>query len=384
MKIISVASGKGGVGKSTLSSNLSIALAQNGKKVCLADLDLGGSNLHLILGHRSPHGIGTFLNNPAMKLSAIVQETRYKNLSFLPGEAELPGAANIKSGSKRRLINQLLKLDTDYLILDLGAGSNFNITDFFLLSGCGILVITPTLISTLNAYLFLKNSVFRVLNGCIRKDSEVFKYMEGLRADGLSLQKVHVPQLLENIQKIDPAVYELYQNKIVHLRPRLVMNMLDNPDEVSRSSKLRISAKEYLGIDIEHLGVLYRDELQGKALQAQLPLLAYKPKSVASQAIYRIADKILEMEYDEDHSLLTETGSDELIDIGFREATAEAEVDYDYRISTLEELLHSGTLTSGDMVETIKTQMMEISQLKKENRFLKKKIQSAAEQGYKF
>ena len=60
MQIIPVASGKGGVGKSLLSANLAIALGQSGKKVILADLDLGASNLHLVLGVQSPkQGLGT-------------------------------------------------------------------------------------------------------------------------------------------------------------------------------------------------------------------------------------------------------------------------------------------------------------------------------------
>ncbi|NBQ39078.1 MAG: MinD/ParA family protein, partial [Alphaproteobacteria bacterium] len=65
MQIIPIASGKGGVGKSLVAANLAIALAQAGKNVVLADLDLGGSNLHLILGLRGiPVGIGTWINDP--------------------------------------------------------------------------------------------------------------------------------------------------------------------------------------------------------------------------------------------------------------------------------------------------------------------------------
>jgi flagellar biosynthesis protein FlhG len=65
VRIIPVASGKGGVGKSLVSANLSIALAQAGKRVVLADLDLGASNLHLILGFRAyKNGLGTYLSAP--------------------------------------------------------------------------------------------------------------------------------------------------------------------------------------------------------------------------------------------------------------------------------------------------------------------------------
>jgi flagellar biosynthesis protein FlhG len=76
MHIIPIASGKGGVGKSLIAANLSIALGQAGKKVCLADLDLGGSNLHMILGTPSPdRGIGTYLSSPNSSFEEIVCET---------------------------------------------------------------------------------------------------------------------------------------------------------------------------------------------------------------------------------------------------------------------------------------------------------------------
>ena len=55
---------------------------------------------------------------------------------------------------------------------------------------------------------------------------------------------------------------------------------------------MRRSCQQYLGYDLEHLGVIYRDEIQDIALGARLPIVLYKPQSVLSQAIYRIADKI--------------------------------------------------------------------------------------------
>ncbi len=378
MQIIAVASGKGGVGKSLISANLAIALAQVDKQVILADLDLGGSNLHLILGeHVGTRGIGTFLNNTKIDINQIIYPTSWKGLRFIPGEAELPGAANVSVPTKKRLVNALRNLDADYLILDLGAGTSFNTIDFFLLSGCGIVVATPALTSTLNAYLFLKNAVFRILSGSYGKDSPVHSYMEDLRKDGTSLQKVHLNRLLEAIRKIDSDVYENYISKASHLRPRLVMNMLDDPKDVSRSHRLRISAREYLGIEMDSLGVIYRDQMQDAAQRSSLPIIAYKPQTVLSQAILRLADKILEVDED-DTGPLTNLEADDR----FKEAELEAEADFNSKISSLEELLHSGALSQGDLIETIRTQQMDIRTLKTENRFLKKKIVEAAEQGF--
>src|SRR5512133_852904 len=153
MHIVPVASGKGGVGKSLVAANLSIALTRLGKSVVLADLDLGASNLHVMLGRGSPQrGIGTFLSNEAVDFNDIIEDTDFPGLRFIPGDTEIPGLANIKNNQKNKLIKRLMALDADYLILDLGAGTGTNILDFFLASGQGLVVTTPSLTATLNVY----------------------------------------------------------------------------------------------------------------------------------------------------------------------------------------------------------------------------------------
>ena len=378
MQLIAVASGKGGVGKSLISANLAIALAQAGKDVVLADLDLGGSNLHLILGQLAvAAGIGSYLQNSKLTLEEIIYPTSFDNLRFIPGESELPGVANIRSGEKNRLIRNLSKLECDFLILDLGAGTSFNTMDFYLLASCGIVVTTPTLTSTLNAYLFLKNAVFRVLNSCFKRDSPVFTYMENLRKDGVSLQKIHVGKLLDNIKKLDEDVYNEYMDKTSHMRPRLIMNMLEDPKDTNRANKLKLSSRQYLGLEMEHLGIIYRDDLQNLALNSQLPIIVYKPQSILSQAVYRIADKIMEMEDIPVEPLALGDG-----DTSFLEANYEAEQDFENKQTSLEELLHCGALTQGDLIETIKMQQYELTQLKKENRLFKHKLTKAIKAGY--
>ena len=164
MRIIPVASGKGGVGKSLFSVNLAIALAEAGNRVLLADLDLGASNAHTVLGLRAvSKGIGCFFTDPNTTVDELITDTEYPNLRFLSGEGEIPGLANIRASQKNRLIRQLRKQNADYLILDLGAGTSSVTVDFFLLSSEGIIVTTPNLTAILNAYLFLKNAIFRIL-----------------------------------------------------------------------------------------------------------------------------------------------------------------------------------------------------------------------------
>jgi flagellar biosynthesis protein FlhG len=378
MRILPIASGKGGVGKSLLAANLAIALAENGNDVILSDLDLGGSNLHLILGVQSGRdGIGTYLNDPSVEFSDIVMPTDYERLRFIPGDAEIPGIANLTSGQKRKLIRQLTNLEADFLVLDLGAGTSYNIMDFFLMSGNGIVVTTPTPTATVNAYLFLKNAVFRLITTGCRRKTPAHNYLEELRKDARSLQKVYLPALLEKIRSIDPESHETISESMSRFHPRLVLNMLEEPKDSDKATRLRRSSKQYLDLDIEHLGIIYRDELQSVALSSRLPIIVYKPQAVLSTAVYRIADKIIQAEQEEEGPIDWESLSDT-----YETASAEAEIDFGAKLEYLEDLLNSGTLSTGDLVETVKTQQLEIQHLKKENALFKSKLVKAINAGY--
>ena len=377
MRILPIASGKGGVGKSLVAANLSVALAQTGKKVVLVDLDLGASNLHLIIGHRAPRvGIGTFLNDSRADFNHVVTDTDIPNLRFIPGDAEIPGSANLKPAQKNALARRLLGLDADVLVLDLGAGTHQSILDFFLLSGQGIVVTAPTVTATLNAYLFLKNAVFRLMYSSFSKGSEAYEYLEKLRKDGSSLQKLYIPKLLEAVKEVDPVSWQKLKDRLALFHPRLIMNMIANPKDADKAQKIRRSCVEYLDLQLEHLGVIYRDTMQDAALSARLPIVLYKPQSILSQAIYRIADKVLQSEED---AVPLEGRS---IEESFLEANLEAEVDFEARMDYVEDLLHCGALTQGDLIETVKSQQFEISQLRKENLFLKSKLAKALTLGF--
>jgi flagellar biosynthesis protein FlhG len=380
MRIIPVASGKGGVGKSLVAANLGVAFAQAGQRVVLADLDLGASNLHLVLGRQAPQtGIGTFLNDTKSNFNEVIVDTDVRGLRFIPGDTEIPGTANLKPFQLKALVKRLLALkpETDILILDLGAGTHQSILDFFLLSGQGIVVSAPAVTAVLNAYVFLKNTVFRLMYTAFGKGSKAGAYLEQIRREGAGPQKLYIPKILPEIRKVDPESYEKFMDHIGRLHPRLIMNMVDEPKDADVAMKIRRSCAEYLDLKIEHLGVIYRDSLQDTALQSRLPITLYKPQSVLSQAIYRIADKILQSDEDDF------APDEKQIDESFQEAGLEAEIDFDTKMEYVEDLLHSGALTQGDLIETVKSQQLEISKLKKENNFLKLKLSKAISQGFK-
>lgn len=372
MQIIPIAGGKGGVGKSLLSANLAIALAQANKKVILADLDLGASNLHVALGISSPKaGIGTFIAKKHT-FDECLLPTFEPNLLFLSGDSELAGFAALKIFERNLLLKNLLRADADFLVLDLGAGTHIGILDFFLLSKRGIIITTPSITATLNAYLFLKNTMFRMLYTSFKKKTPGALYLESLRRDVTIMQRMYIPKILDELQRIDPKGTDVFLGRMKGFNPRIVMNMIDNPQDAEKVSKIQHSCKQYLNIDLEHLGVMYRDNIQSIALASRLPVVRYKPDSLISQAVYRIADKIMQSDHDD-----SAAGSDsymEFLDDSFNTAELEAKIDFESRMEYVEGLLNTNDLTAGDLAEMIKAQQYEISILRKENLLLKSKI----------
>lgn len=380
MQIIPIASGKGGVGKSLLSANLAIALGQAGKKVVLADLDLGASNLHLQIGHNVKNSsIGTYLTEKTA-FKSIIEPTEYENVSFIAGDSQIPGLTSLKAVQKAKLVRNFHSIDADFLILDLGAGTHQIILDMFLQSPQGILVTSPTVTATLDGYLFVKNSVFRLMYTTFKKGTPGCAFLDSLKKDSDKMKSLYIPKLIEALRRVDSANTELFLSRLKQFRPRLVINMIDDPKDAEKAQRIRNSCSQYLGLELEYLGLIYRDQLQDKALASRLPVIVYKPHSVLSQAIYRIAEKVIASEprkFDDDFTYGTDAAA------SFGQADEDAAEDYELKLSGIDDLVGSGQLSNGELIEMIKTQSYELTQVRKENLLLKSKIVKAAQQGFK-
>lgn len=379
-QIIPVASGKGGVGKSLLSANLAIALGQQGKKVVLVDLDLGASNLHLVIGQKpGAASLGSWFTEKS-DFKDIIQQTDYQNVSFIAGDSQIPDLTSLKHVQKVRLIRNLKNIDTDYIILDLGAGTHQFILDMFLLTPQGIVVSAPAVTATLNGYLFLKNATFRLLYTTFKRGTPGRAYLDNLKKDSATMQKLYIPNLIQFLANCDPSNTQIFISRMQQFRPRLVMNMIEDPKDADRAQRIKSSCNQYLGLEIEYLGLMYRDMLQDKALASQLPVVVYKPQSVLGQAIYRIADKIISTV---PHQFDAAFNPDSFSTDNFQLAEEDAAEDYNLKLSGIDDIVSSGTLSMGELAEMIKTQQYEINQLKKENNLLKSKLVKASEQGFR-
>jgi flagellar biosynthesis protein FlhG len=191
-KIIPVAGGKGGVGKSVIAVNMALSMAMFGKKTVLVDLDLGGSNLHTLLGLKNVNpGIGNFISGRNFAVNDLVCPTGWENLFFIPGDVLVYGVGELNKSIKSRIMKGLLEIDADYIIIDLGGGANFTVVDFFLISNSGLIVTTPQSTAVMNAYSFLKNMVFRFLQRAFASNKEIASYLKNLLKERLPGRTPH-------------------------------------------------------------------------------------------------------------------------------------------------------------------------------------------------
>ena len=171
--VISVASGKGGVGKSVVSVNLALVLARMGKQVVLADLDVGGADAHVMVGLLNPLlTLTDFLNHRIEHLDDLAQRLSIDpNLRIIPGTGDTLSTANMTYAQKKRLIRNFQNIRADVIIVDIGAGASYHTLDFFLMADHHITVATPDPTSVLDLYRFIKlAAIRRVLSMFMMRD----------------------------------------------------------------------------------------------------------------------------------------------------------------------------------------------------------------------
>lgn len=201
--VMSVTSGKGGVGKTNMSVNLAYSLSMAGKNVVLLDADLGLANVDVILGLTPEYNL-FHLFHEDMTLDKILYDTPY-GFKILPASSGVSDMVDLDKGQKLDLLDAMdtLEDNVDYLIVDTGAGINDNVLYFNLAVQERLLVITPEPTSLTDAYALIKvlklqHGVerFRVLVNMV-KDQKTAKevYLKLLNAcdhflDGISLDLV--------------------------------------------------------------------------------------------------------------------------------------------------------------------------------------------------
>jgi flagellar biosynthesis protein FlhG len=285
--IISVASGKGGVGKSVVAANLALLLSRRGLRVTLADLDIGGANLHVMFGvFTPPTSMTDFLTHQVKTLQDAAYPLDATNRLFLlAGTGDTLATANMPYARKKRLIRNLRELPSDIVVVDVGAGTGYHALDFFLMADIHLAVATPDPTSVIDVYRFIKLAAIRhVLSAFLARDA---------MTDALSDRDFSsVQEVLDTAGQTDAAGQTIAADALRHFRPCLVLNRMTSRSRIN-TLQLKKLLKDYIGGELTVLGEIPNDPAVEHSVRSYLPVVDTAPESPASVALATIADAIL-------------------------------------------------------------------------------------------
>lgn len=246
-RIVTVTSGKGGVGKSSISVNLAIQLRKLGYNIIIFDADFGLANIEVLFGVIPKYNLTDLIYRGKSLEDIIVKGPM--DIGFISGGSGTTGLANLSNDHLELLTRKLVELGTlaDIIIIDTGAGISNTVLEFVTSCREVLLVTTPEPTSITDSYALLK-----ALNQhpCYDKENTVIK---------------------------------LIANRVVSEQE--AKNMFE---------KLSIVAKKFLNIDIKSLGVIPMDSHVTKAVMRQKPVSLIYENSAASKAFAELAKKFVE------------------------------------------------------------------------------------------
>lgn len=292
--IIPVASGKGGVGKSLITANLAIAIAGQKHATIAVDLDLGNSNLHSFLGLPNSYpGIADFLRSQAESLQSYIVDMDTPYLSYIAGDGRMPLMADITYHQKQIIFQEINKLEADYILLDLGAGSHNDILDLFGIANKGMVVTTPELPSVISMLIFLKNHLLRLVDRLAKKDLDIIPVLQEIYKQPTDGPQRSIQVYRDKIAEINPEIASEI-NVICDLtRPRIIYNMGEHPQDLDILPKIDNTLKKVFSIKGDHLGFIFLDPEVRASIRAGVPLLFHSPDCLTSRSINQIADRII-------------------------------------------------------------------------------------------
>jgi len=277
--IIAIGGGKGGIGKSFVSSSLGIFLANMGHETYIVDLDLGGANLHTTLGEGAARiGINEFLADSSLTLPDIAVPTAFPNLKLISGASEQMDVADINDFQRTRLMSSLFKLKTKFIVLDLSAGTHHTTLDFFLMATHKMVVFTPEPSSIENAYRFLKSAFYRKIRR-YEAQLELTSVVNDLMAHREKLNLKSPADLLKHILSRDPENGMKLQQMLSELNFEILLNQVRTLKDVDLGPSIQGVCTKYFGIPFSYLGHVEYDNAVWQALRKRRHLLYEYPHS---------------------------------------------------------------------------------------------------------
>ncbi len=248
-RVITVTSGKGGVGKSNTAINLAIWFRKMGQRVIILDADFGLANIEIMFGAVPKHNLCDLIYQGKNIKDIITWGPN--EVGFISGGSGIAGMSNLSRDYLTYIIQNLAELDAiaDIIIVDTGAGISDAVLEFLVASGEILLVTTPEPTSITDSYSLLK---------ALSRHPRYHK-------DSISIK-----MLANRVEK--------------------------NEDGQALFNKLNVVVSRYLKIPISYLGAIPQDNMLAKAVMQQSPVSLQSPNAKSSVAYQRIAEILMNKE----------------------------------------------------------------------------------------
>jgi len=289
-RTIAVGGGRGGVGKSVLAVNLGVYVAQLGRSVVLIDADPAGAALHTVLGVDPPAPTESTNEDPEDD-ELVTVATQVPGLQLLPQAYRVGSTVPIRPGRKPRWLRQLQKLDVDYVIIDLGAGTSPATLDLFLSADIAISVTSPEPPSIEATYRFVRALFERLMRRSLTKDRFKMRLLERAEAE---LGPLPSPQdLVRAVARYDTNLGAMAAAELAKIRPRLVVNNNRIRTDTELGPAMCDMAERYLGVQFDYVGHIEQDDAVWLSVVHRRPLLIDSPTSKSARNLERIARRVL-------------------------------------------------------------------------------------------
>ncbi|GMO35444.1 MAG: MinD/ParA family protein [Termitinemataceae bacterium] len=241
-RIITVASGKGGVGKTNMSVNMALAYARLGKKVIVMDADLGLANVNVMLKMIPKWNLYHVIRKQKT-MKEILVETEY-GISIVAGASGFSKIANLDEEERQNFIDEMNTLsNADIIIIDTSAGVSVNVLDFIAAADDAVIITTPEPTAITDAY-----GIIKIIA------TEIDSLNMGLR---------------------------------------LVVNRVHNVSDAKKvADRMTDIAGHFLNVKLDYLGFVYDDPAVSQAVLKQRPFMVESPRSKASQCVQHIVGRL--------------------------------------------------------------------------------------------
>ncbi|MBN1849226.1 MAG: MinD/ParA family protein [Deltaproteobacteria bacterium] len=244
---ISITSGKGGVGKTSIAVNLAYALMNQGHRVLLVDGDLGLANVDILLGISAQTTIRTVLDGEADPLDAVLYLK--PGLGILPASSGVPEMVSLGIDQQEKLTTLLSDITShfDYVLVDTAAGIGSSVLWLNHFASYNIVILTPDPTSLTDAYAIIK------------------------------------------------TIFTQFDRTLFYI----VLNLIREPKEGQKAYEtLKKVANQFLNLELEYLGAIPEDKSVKEAVRQQTPFIQKALRCPATRAIMLVAERIKNLRAD--------------------------------------------------------------------------------------